>query len=103
MSKKWKSDHVVIEGDGDPCPRCGLPTEIREHAAITDKHLAQPFHYTRWFHCTRPECATKGIRPDRYRVFRDEQTRARWEAPTEPRGDIALDVLDELRSDAPPF
>ena len=32
--------HVVVTGMGDPCPRCGRATEIREHRAITSKGVA---------------------------------------------------------------
>lgn len=30
--------YIIVPGDGDPCPRCHLPTEIREHAkALREK------------------------------------------------------------------
>jgi hypothetical protein len=54
------------------CPRCGKPTEIREHVEITAKHLAQPWYYERHFYCVNPACKTKQIMPDRYRVFNEE-------------------------------
>ena len=68
MSKR-KIRHVVVGENGDPCPRCGKPTEIRTHPAITGKHLAQPFYYSRWFYCLNPDCRTKQIMPDRYMVM----------------------------------
>jgi hypothetical protein len=34
------SNHKVVGMNGDPCPRCGEPTQIREHTEITAKHLA---------------------------------------------------------------
>ena len=43
VGKKHKSDAIVVPGKGDPCPRCGRPTQIREHGVITDKHRRQPF------------------------------------------------------------
>ena len=46
----------VIGRNGIPCPRCGEPTEIREHVAITDKHLRQPYYFSRWFYCRNPKC-----------------------------------------------
>jgi hypothetical protein len=61
--------HLVVPGRGYPCPRCGKPTQIREHRAITDRELRRPFYYERWFHCQNPHCRTTVIVPDRYRVF----------------------------------
>jgi hypothetical protein len=29
--KKKKRPHIVVGHDGEPCPRCGRLTEIREH------------------------------------------------------------------------
>jgi hypothetical protein len=29
----------IIPGDGDPCPRCLQPTEIREHIEITEREM----------------------------------------------------------------
>jgi hypothetical protein len=81
--KKWP--HIVIGNDGDRCPRCGMPTEIREHTAITAKHLAQPFYYRRWFYCTEPTCRTNRIMPPEFRVFRNEQTRTQWKGPAAPQ------------------
>ena len=68
-----KKKFRVLEGErGDPCPRCGRDTEVREHTEITDKHLRQPVYYSRWFYCSYPHCKTTLIMPDRYRVFPDE-------------------------------
>jgi hypothetical protein len=79
--------YVAIEDEaGDPCPRCGEPTQIREHAAITEKHLRQPFYYSRWFCCINPHCATKEIMPHRFRVWAD--TREIWEDP--PKSPVEL-------------
>jgi hypothetical protein len=61
--------HVVIAGEGDPCPRCGQPTEIREHACISNSELRRPFYYRRWFMCRNPDCRTTTIVPAQYRVF----------------------------------
>lgn len=60
---------VIIPGAGDPCPRCGQPTEIREHARITDRERRRPFFYARWFRCVNPACRTTTIVPEQYRVF----------------------------------
>lgn len=64
-----KSKCKIVPGAGDFCPRCKLATQIREHKAITQKHLKQPFYYSRWFNCTNPECKTTLIMPDQYRVY----------------------------------
>ena len=61
--------HLVIPGSGDPCPRCGRATEIREHRAITNRELRRPFYYARWFYCRNRRCRTTTIVPDRYRVL----------------------------------
>jgi hypothetical protein len=66
-----KSYVIVPDEKGDPCPRCGQPTQVREHKAITEKHLAQPFYYTRWFNCTNDDCQTTLIMPEHYKVWRD--------------------------------
>jgi len=63
----------VIGHDGDPCPRCGQPTDICEHEHISAKQLAQPFYYSRWFNCTNPECRTKQIMPERFIVWNDNE------------------------------
>jgi len=39
--KRRKGKSIVISGDGDPCPRCGVPMEIHEHDGIGDKQLGQ--------------------------------------------------------------
>jgi hypothetical protein len=62
-------DYVVIGNDGDPCPTCGRPTQIREHAAITEKQLMQQCYYSRWFVCTNPNCKMKRILPERYIIW----------------------------------
>jgi hypothetical protein len=67
--KHRKGPHLVIPGDGDPCPRCGRPMQIREHPQITAKHRRQPFHYSRWFCCIHDDCKTSTVMPRRYVVW----------------------------------
>jgi hypothetical protein len=62
----------VVPGRGDPCPRCCQPTEIREHPEITEKHLRQPYYYSRWFFCKNPRCKVTTYMHDRYRVYSDQ-------------------------------
>jgi hypothetical protein len=71
--KSKKQSSVVVPGWGDPCPRCCQPTEIREHPAITEKHLRQPFYYSRWFYCQNPACKTTTYMADRYKVWNDAE------------------------------
>jgi hypothetical protein len=33
--------YKVVGLNGNPCLRCGKPTQIREHTEITAKHLSQ--------------------------------------------------------------
>jgi hypothetical protein len=61
----------IVPGDGDPCPRCGQPTQVREHKAIAERELARPFYYSRWFNCTNASCKTRLIMPSRYIVRRE--------------------------------
>jgi hypothetical protein len=80
MSKRNKKpSYVVIEGAGDPCPRCGKTTQIREHPAITEKQLHQPFYYSRWFCCINPHCKTTLIMPHRFQVW--AEAREVWKEP----------------------
>ena len=82
MKKSWrgkrneKSGHVVVPGAGVPCPRCGRPTQIREHARITEKHLAQPYYFTRWFRCLHGDCVTKSVMVEKFKVWRGDGDRA---------------------------
>lgn len=76
MGKSKK--YVVVAGDGDACPRCGRPTQIREHRLIGDKQLRQPFYYSRWFNCTNKRCRTTLVMPPRFKV--DNGNREIWDA-----------------------
>jgi len=38
-SQRKPGKHVVIPGDGDPCPSCDQPMQIREHDGIGAKQL----------------------------------------------------------------
>lgn len=69
-TKMAKKSYVVVAGDTEPCPRCGRPMQIREHAAITERHLAQPYYYTRWFNCTAAGCKTTLVMRERFKVTR---------------------------------
>jgi hypothetical protein len=64
-----KKQYIVTGTDGVPCNRCNLPTEIREHKAITDKHLRQPFYYSRWFYCRNQSCVVSTIMLEEYKIF----------------------------------
>src|SRR5262245_61634010 len=64
---------VVIAGAGDPCPRCGRATQIREHAYIGNRERRRPFYYRRWFMCVNPACRTTTIVPAKYQVFNAPQ------------------------------
>jgi hypothetical protein len=66
--KSGKGETIVIPGDGDPCPRCGVP-EIHEHNGIGDEQLRKPFYYKRWFRCTNKSCKTTLVMSERYKVF----------------------------------
>jgi hypothetical protein len=69
MSEPKTKRYLVVPGEGDPCPRCCQPTEIREHQEITAKHLRQPFYFARWFHCMNPACKVRMHCAERYKVW----------------------------------
>lgn len=73
--KKRRKSYVVIPGDGDPCPRCGRPTQIREHKEILQRHRNQPFYYSRWFNCMFSDCRTTLVMPDRFIIWRSAEDR----------------------------
>ena len=64
-----KKHYRVVGYDGVPCPRCGRPTQIREHPHIGEKQLRQPFYYSRWFNCINNKCKTTLYMLDEYKVF----------------------------------
>ena len=92
--------HIVIGHDGEACPRCGRPTEIREHKSITVRELARPFYYSRWFYCVDNRCRTKLIMRPEFRVFNDHEASAPLAAARQhlaPEQDRRLDaVIDQL-------
>jgi hypothetical protein len=63
--KRKRRKCVVIPGEGDPCPRCAEPMQIREYDGISAKKL---HHYTRWFFCLNKTCKTTLVMPARYKV-----------------------------------
>ena len=71
MRKKKRQRYLVrvVPGEGDPCPRCGVPMQIREYNNLTDKHLHRPYFYTRWFCCMDKSCRTTLVMPERYKVM----------------------------------
>ena len=58
---------MVIPGDGDACPRCGQPMQIREYDGIDEKQLREPSN-TRWFCCMNKTRKTTLVMPARYKV-----------------------------------
>ena len=67
--KRQRNRAVVVPGDGDPCPRCGVPMQIREYSNLTDNDLHRPYFYTRWFCCMNKSCRTTLVMPERYKVM----------------------------------
>jgi hypothetical protein len=63
------NSHVIVPSLGDPCPRCCQPTQIREHEAVLERHLRQPFYYRRWFYCLNPKCKVTTYMPERHKVW----------------------------------
>lgn len=63
--------YVVIDEPGIACPRCGRPTQVREHPQITTRLKNQPFFYRRWFNCMAGDCRTTLIMRDEFKVWND--------------------------------
>jgi len=63
--KRKRKKFIVIHGDGDPCPRCGEPMQIREY---NEKQPSQSFSYKRWFCCLNESCKTTLVMPARYKL-----------------------------------
>ena len=66
--KRIRQKCIVIPGDGDSCPRCGEPMQIREYAGLKEKHEGGAFSYRRWFCCMNKTCKTTLVMPARYRM-----------------------------------
>ena len=71
MKKKMRQRDraVVVPGNGDPCPRCGVPMQIREYSNSTNQYLRRPYFYTRWFCCLNNSCRTTMVMPERYKIM----------------------------------
>ena len=65
--KRKRKKYIVIPGDGDPCPRCGEPMQIREFDGDGEKQLSHQF-FTRWFCCMNETSKTTLVMPARYKV-----------------------------------
>ncbi len=83
--------YIVLDEAGPPCPRCSQATQVREHAAITEKHTRrQPFYYSRWYRCLNPNCKTTLIMPEQYKVWNlTEAERERLRLVLEQLGEAA--------------
>jgi hypothetical protein len=70
MKKKMRQRDraVVVPGDGDPCPRCGVPMQMREYSNSTNQYLRRPYFYTRWFCCMNKSCDLIRLRPGTRRI-----------------------------------
>jgi len=41
--KRRRQKCIIIPGDGDPCPRCGNPMQIREYADLNEEQDRRSF------------------------------------------------------------
>jgi hypothetical protein len=76
-NRRFTSSYVIVPGPGIPCPRCGRPTQIREHRTITERHRRQPYYFTRWFRCMHRACHTTLIMCNEYKVWPGQPTHQR--------------------------
>jgi hypothetical protein len=80
----------IVEGAGIDCPRCGKPTQIREHKQVTDKQLRQPFYYSRWFCCLNRKCRTTLVMMDEHKVWNENDAAKKLLEAEEPRVPAAI-------------
>lgn len=102
MSKNTR----IVSLDGEPCPRCQQPTEIREHINVTRCETARPFYYSRWFNCTNPECVTTVIMSGRFRVPNFSEVTPVGEQQPEPEPPFTTyprEPIPEYTGDRPPW
>jgi hypothetical protein len=66
---RYKSNAVLMDGTGDPCPRCGQPMRIFEHREISDRQRKSPFYYARWHRCLSDSCKTTVVMRDEDRIW----------------------------------
>jgi hypothetical protein len=67
---KYVSNSVLVPGVvGDPCPRCGQPMRIFQHAEISDRQKRAPFFYRRWHRCLSDSCKTTVVMRDEDRIW----------------------------------
>lgn len=59
----------IVGINGEKCPRCNEPSEIREHFGITDQELQKAFYYTRWYNCRNQQCQTTIFFNDDFKVI----------------------------------
>jgi ssDNA-binding Zn-finger/Zn-ribbon topoisomerase 1 len=57
-----------LDIQGAPCPRCYKPMTVFEHGEMTEKLLRQPDYYSRWYRCDNPNCKTKQVMPQEFKV-----------------------------------
>jgi len=68
--------HVVVAGNGPPCPGCGRATQIREHDRIRSKQLRAPFYFRRWFCCVHNDGKTTIVLRDEFKVVNKRISKA---------------------------
>ncbi len=86
----------IIHDAGIDCPRCGRPTQIREHKQITDKQRRQPFYYSRWFFCLNRNCRATLIMRDEFRVWNDNDAARKLQDAETNVGKVSDAILNQL-------
>jgi hypothetical protein len=66
--KRRRKKSIIIAGEGDPCPRCGKPMQIRAYADVVYEQLRATSFYTRWFCCMDKTCKTTLVMLARYKA-----------------------------------
>jgi hypothetical protein len=100
MAKNTK----IVNLNGPPCFRCGCPTQIREHERITEKELAQPYYYSRWYNCPNRDCKTTLIHAEEFKVRNENEAQRLHDVvtTTTERRDSAEWQVRSIPPDTPP-
>ena len=75
-------------GSGIPCPRCRFISEAREHIAVREKQLNQPFYYKKWYYCYNKACQTTLFMAEEDKVWNHNEKARKMKASKEHQDEI---------------
>lgn len=89
-----KKQKYRITGEG-VCTSCRGRTEERQHIAITDKQLRQPFFYSKWYYCHNKDCKTTTLMFDKDRIMNQNKAAQKFKDYEEDQA--TLDFISNIR------